>query len=81
VPAPSLLSQESAHKLLAPQHKCSAVAGFKKALKRAFLLAFFIPDPLSCAVFCTSVLKLVSATNAKVVAVKICKINYSASDN
>ena len=61
--APTLLTQQSAHKLPAPQHKRSTVAGFKKALKRAFLLAFFTPDPLPSAVL--PALKLVIAAKKK----------------
>jgi len=61
VSAPPLLTQQPAHKLPALQYKHSTVAGFKKALKRAFLLAFIIPDPLPSAVL--PALKLVSAAN------------------
>jgi len=60
VPAPPLLTQEPAHKLPAPQHKCSTVAGFKKAFEKSFFVGFFFtPDPLLSAVL--PALKLVSA--------------------
>jgi len=54
VPAPPLLTQQPAHKLPAPQHKHSTVTGFKKALKRAFLLAFFYSRSLAqCSLTCS----------------------------
>ena len=49
MPAPPLLAQQPTQKLPAPQHKRSTVAGFKKALKRAFFVGLFhsrSPDPL-----------------------------------
>jgi len=42
VPAQPLLAQQPAHKLPDPWHQHSAFAGFKKALKRAFWLAFLL---------------------------------------
>ena len=62
VPAPPLLAQQPSQKLPAPQHKHSTVAGFKKALYRAFV-GLLTPDPLPSAIL--PALKLVIAAKKK----------------